>query len=356
MFSLSDLEALRRIGLAQPLIPALLALPHRADTAPMRVVEIQRDRVGLHDGNTGHRARVRPALTQALLDQDDGLAVGDWVLAERNGFAELWISERVPPLSQIVRRDSDSGRRQPLVANVDTALLVMGLDHDFNLRRLERYLALARLSRVVALVLLTKADTCTDVDERLAKVRAQLPADVEVWAGDGRDPTLCERLVPWLGAGQTLVLLGSSGAGKSTLTNTLTGTQAQATGAVRGDDSRGRHTTTARSLHRCAGGACIIDTPGLRMLRLDADQAQLEAAFDDIACLALYCRFRDCHHVDEPGCAVREKVVPERLRNFHKLLREARRDQLSVQQRRERLTQWKARGREAQVRMQAKRG
>jgi len=356
MFSFSDLEALRRIGLTQPLIPALLALPHRDHTAPMRVVEIQRDRVVLHDGRVAHSARARPALTQSLLDQDDGLAVGDWVLAERNDFNELWVTERVPPLSQIVRRDSDSGRRQPLAANVDTALLVMGLDHDFNLRRLERYLALVRLSRVAALVLLTKADACTDTEERLAQVRAQLPPDVDVWAIDGRDAGVRERLAPWTEEGRTLVLLGSSGAGKSTLTNTLTGTQAHATGAVRNDDSRGRHTTTARSLHRCPGGACIIDTPGLRTLRLDADQAQLETAFDDVARLALYCRFRDCHHADEPGCAVREQVAPERLRNYHKLLREAQRDQLTVQQRRERLAQWKARGREAQVRMQAKRG
>ena len=126
------------------------------------------------------------------------------------------------------------------------------------------------------------------------------------------------------------MLLGSSGAGKSTLTNTLIGSAVQDTGAVREHDSRGMHTTTARSLHRLPGGACVIDTPGLRTLRPDIDEATLAASFGDVETLAGQCRFRDCTHGDEPGCAVREGVDPDRLRNFHKLLRETRRDSMTL--------------------------
>jgi ribosome biogenesis GTPase / thiamine phosphate phosphatase len=150
-------------------------------------------------------------------------------------------------------------------------------------------------------------------------------------------------------------VLGSSGAGKSTLINTLAGNDVQDTGAVREHDSRGKHTTTARSLHRLPGGACVIDTPGLRALRPDTDEATLAASFGDIENLAMQCRFRDCLHGDEPGCAVRAGVPPDRLRNFHKLLREARRDTMSVLERRQVLAQWKARSRAGHARVKSKR-
>jgi ribosome biogenesis GTPase len=130
----------------------------------------------------------------------------------------------------------------------------------------------------------------------------------------------------------------------------------QDTGAVRGHDSRGKHTTTSRSLHRLPGGACVIDTPGLRALRPDVDEATLASTFADIDRLAAHCRFRDCGHRDEPGCAVREGVDTDRLRNFHKLLREARRDTMSALERQQQVAQWKARGRAARVHLKAKRG
>ena len=176
---------------------------------------------------------------------------------------------------------------------------------------------------------------------------------------DGREPGVNLWLAPWLVAGQTLVLLGSSGAGKSTLTKTLVGAALDGalpdTGAVRGDDSRGRHTTSARTLYRTPAGACIIDTPGLRALRLDVDDgADLAVAFDDVARLAPQCRFRDCQHQQEPGCAVRQGVPDERLRNFHKLLREAKRDSLTVLERQAQVAQWKARGRAAHLNRRAR--
>lgn len=320
------------------------------------VTEVQRDRVSLHDGEREHDARLLPALQQALQMEDDALAVGDRVHAQRNALGEWWVGERLARRNVIARRDT-YGHRQVLVSNVDTVLLVMGLDHDFNLRRLERYLALVRLAQVDAVLVLTKADAADAqaVATRLAQSHAALPPAVAVLALDGRDPAAAAALSPWLQPGRTLVLLGSSGAGKSTLTNTLAGAQ-QDTGAARADDSRGRHTTTVRSLHRCAGGAAIIDTPGLRTLRLDADEAGLEQVFDDIARWSSQCRFRDCRHQGEPGCAVREAVPAERVRNFHKLQREARRDTLSALERRHQVQQWKARGREARVNQRMKRG
>ena len=152
------------------------------------------------------------------------------------------------------------------------------------------------------------------------------------------------------------MLLGSSGAGKSTLTNTLLGTAAQSTGPVREHDSRGRHTTTARSLHCLPGGACVIDTPGLRTLRLDAGEATLGASFDDVEALAAQCRFRDCRHHDEPGCTVRAGVDPDRLRNYQKLLRESRRDALNPQQHQQQLAMWKVRTKSTRSWMKLKRG
>ena len=205
-------------------------------------------------------------------------------------------------------------------------------------------------------IVLTKADLCDDVDARLAAAQAVLPAGAVAIALNALGDEPAGRLEPWLGAGQTSVMLGSSGAGKSTLTNALVGHEAQRTQANRAGDNRGRHTTTARVLHRVAAGGCIIDTPGLRTLRLDGDAKALEQVFDDIAERAASCRFRDCRHENEPGCAVRGTVPEERLRNWAKLQREARRDTLTALERKAQVSMWKARARGARVRMQAKRG
>ncbi len=319
-----DFAALRLIGLSQTIANQLHTLGHTSPGARlMRATEVHRDAITLHDGAHTYQARVQTRLLQTLDAQQTGLAVGDWVLADTHADGTHRIAERLPPITQLARRGAD-GQRQPLASNVDTALLVMGLDHDFNPRRLERYLALAHAAEVAAVVVLTKADIGIDVDERIAQLRQRLPATVPLLALNALSAQAGSDLAPWLGAGQTLVLLGSSGTGKSSLTNTLCGS-AQPTAGVRQDDGRGRHTTTARSLHQCAGGACIIDTPGLRSWRLDADEDALTAAFDDIDALAQACQFRDCAHQAEPGCAVRDAVDADRLRNYHKLLREVRR-------------------------------
>lgn len=324
-----------------------------------RVTEVQRDQLTLHDGTRSILARPLPRLLQALQAEADALAVGDWVQAEEDAYGTCWVHHRLPPRNQIARRlhdGRDKVERTVIVANVDTALLVMGLDHDFNLRRLERYIALVRLAGVQAGLVLTKADLCDDVPRRLAQARALLPPGVDAVAVAGHTPAAAELLAPWLAEGRTLVLLGSSGAGKSTLTNTLCGAPVQAVGGTRHGDGRGRHTTTARSLHVTPGGACLIDTPGLRTLRLDSDEAALGTVFDDVATLAPQCRFRNCRHEAEPGCAVRAALAPERLDGFHKLWREARRDSLSALERQRQRAEWKARGRAGAARLKEKRG
>jgi ribosome biogenesis GTPase / thiamine phosphate phosphatase len=329
-----------------------------AVTAPFlcRVTEVQRDALSLHDGEQQTLARLHPGLHA----HGDPPAVGDWVLASSDTHGQWWVQRRVPPATQLARRLHDGREkvtRSVIVSNVDTALLVMGLDHDWNLRRLERYLALARLSDLQAVVVLTKADLCpgAELAARRAAVRGVLPPGVEAVALNALGDEPARLLAPWLQPAHTLVLLGSSGAGKSTLTNALLGESVQTVGASRADDGRGRHTTTARSLHRLPGGACVIDTPGLRTLRLDADAGTLAGVFDDIATLAARCRFRDCRHQGEPGCAVGAATEPARLRNFHKLQREARLDTLSALERREQRQQWKVRHKAARARDRAKR-
>jgi ribosome biogenesis GTPase len=356
-----DFERLRCLGLGPAFVQhlALQAVPEGGPFQLMRLIEVHRETLRLHDGNAEHTARALPRVVRELADADSALAVGDWVLARSDAHGDVWLHAQVPPLSHVARRDAD-GSRHAVVSNVDTALLVMGLDDDFNPRRLERYLALVQGSGVQPVVVLTKADVATPrpelLEARLAELRERISRSLDVLAVNATHPAAARSLAPYLSAGQTVVLLGSSGAGKSTLTNTLAGADLQDTGAVREHDSRGKHTTTSRSLHRMPGGACVIDTPGLRALRPDVDEATLAWLFDDIGQLALRCRFRDCRHHDEPGCAVREGVAGDRLRNYHKLQREARRDTMTALERQQLASQWKARGKATRAWMKVKRG
>ncbi|WP_241499413.1 ribosome small subunit-dependent GTPase A [Chromobacterium sphagni] len=250
--------------------------------------------------------------------------------------------ERLEPFNQLARVGGD-GVRQLYASNVDTALLVMGLDGDFNPRRLERYLGLAASAGVAPVVVLSKADLCPGAGRKVEELEARLRPLPPILLLNATDPACRGALQPWLGAGQTLVLLGSSGVGKSTLSNTLLGVQAQVVGGVREDDSRGRHTTTARSLLQCPDGSCIIDTPGVRSLQAPLDEEALAGSFADIAELAARCQFRDCSHKLEPGCAVRGAVANDRLLNYHKLQREMRRTEQTALQRQQQRREWKVR-------------
>ncbi len=359
-----SLERFRALGLHPAMAQQLTlhAKPPDTPQALVRVTGIHRETLTVHDGLAQHAARVRPRLLRELMEHDDTLTVGDWVLTSQDGDGPAWIEQRIAPLTRITRRDAH-GHRHAVVSNVDTALLVMGLDLDYNPKRLERYLALVQGSGVLPVVVLTKADTMAGptggddgVADRLRELRQRIGDAVDMLAVDARAPHAARSLAPYLGPGQTLVLLGSSGAGKSTLTNTLLGVSTQDTGPVREHDNRGRHTTTSRTLHCLPGGACVIDTPGVRALRPDLDAQTLSGLYGDVAELAGRCRFRDYQHLDEPGCAVREALHPQRLNNYHKLQREARRDTMSMLERQRQLSEWKARGRAGRQRLELKKG
>ena len=349
-----EFETLQALGLS-PLIASRAAQlgAHEPTSRLARVIESQRDCFTVHDGHAERLARALPRLVQQLQAGAQALTIGDWVSVQTDAHEQAWIADRVDPVTQIARRAND-GRRQPLASNVDTALLVMGLDADFNARRMERYIAMVTACGVTPVVVLTKRDISPDAQARIAEMAGRLPPTVPVLPVNGLSPETCADLDAWMRPGQTLVVLGSSGVGKSTLINTLAGA-AQATGGVRKGDGRGRHTTTARSLHRTATGACIIDTPGLRTFRPDADARTLASSFDDIQSLATHCRFRDCHHEGEPGCAVVANVDPDRLDNYKKLMRDAQRGELTALERIALRGKWKAIGKAGSQRARDKR-
>jgi ribosome biogenesis GTPase / thiamine phosphate phosphatase len=255
-------------------------------------------------------------------------AVGDWVAAEiPEGDKQATIHGVLRRRSQFVRKTA--GKRvaqQVIVANVDTAFIVVALDGDFNVRRVERYLAQGRESGATPVVLLNKADGCNALTARIAEVE-QVAMGISVFALSSRTGQGIEVLDQFLTPGRTVVLLGSSGAGKSTLVNRLMGQEHQQVQAIREKDSRGRHTTTSRELLLLPGGAMVIDTPGLRELQLwDATEGVAET-FADVDELAAKCRFGNCRHEDEPGCAVRAALAagtldPARLESRRKLERE----------------------------------
>jgi ribosome biogenesis GTPase len=263
-------------------------------------------------------------------------AVGDWVRARRVD-ATLALIESVEPRTTCISRGRPSGglRRdapQVLAANVDLILIVMGLDGDYNLRRLERYLVLAAASGAAAMVALNKRDVCREWPARLAEVQALTTGAVALSAHDSVAP-IAEAV-----RGRTVVLLGSSGAGKSTIANALLGEPRQTIRPVRESDSRGRHTTTRRMLIELPGGGALIDTPGLRELALWASEDSVDEVFDGIAALARQCRFHDCAHAGEPGCAVSAaletgELDPSRFAAWQKLRAEARHHERSVDQR-----------------------
>jgi ribosome biogenesis GTPase len=270
-------------------------------------------------------ARVAGRLRHRAAERADYPAVGDWVAIARDRHdGDARIHAILPRTSRFSRRAAgDVTEEQIVAANIDTVFIVGGLDGDFNPRRLERYLVVARESGASPVIVLNKADLSDNPDARVEEVRA-LAADTPVHAVSARNPASLEVLKQYLGYGQTGALLGSSGVGKSSIVNRLVGHDLLPTREVRESDSRGRHTSANRQLVRLPETGVLIDTPGMRELQLWETGEGLADTFGDIEELAGSCRFRDCRHRTEPGCAVLDAVAKgalpaDRLTSFQKL-------------------------------------
>lgn len=305
--------ALTRLGWNDTLAASIHGAPPQA--VPVRVIEQHRSEYRVCGTGGEHAARTQPLLHRQMSQQGDGIAVGDWALYVDDG---RWLVQRLPRAS-LLERAREDGRRQRLVANVNTALLVMGLDGDYKPERLARYQQMTEASGVQVVIALTKADRVADADAQRNEIQQQAGAATPVLLMDPRAATTHALLAPYLQPGLTLALLGSSGVGKSTLMNTLLGTEVQRTGETQDTDDLGRHTTTARSLRMLPGGACLIDTPGMREIKLVEEQVADD--FADVRALTDACRFSDCQHQNEPGCAVITAVSSERLAAYRDSLK-----------------------------------
>jgi ribosome biogenesis GTPase / thiamine phosphate phosphatase len=273
-------------------------------------------------------AEVSGKLRFQAVGREDFPAVGDWVaVSVRESEGRATIHGILPRFSKFSRKAAGNVTEEQIVAvNVDTVFLVQALNQDFNVRRLERYLILAWESGANPVIILSKADLCEDAPVKLAEVHAAA-AGVPVHVVSALEGEGISELADYVRFGQTVALLGSSGVGKSTLINRLIGSDVQETGGIREDDGRGRHTTTHRELLQLPGGGLLIDTPGMRELQLwEADEG-LSAGFRDVEAAAAACRFHDCSHGKEPGCAVRAALEDgsldaDRYQSYLKLQRE----------------------------------
>jgi ribosome biogenesis GTPase len=307
-----------------PHLDAAFAALERPDLVPARVAAAHRGRLDLVTPAGPFSGAPSGRLAHDAATAADLPAVGDWVAADT---ATGVVHALLPRRGGIARAAGD-GRAEPqvLAANVDVALVVASLNRDFNLRRIERFLALAADAEADAVVVLSKADLSDDPERAALEVGAALGGTAPVIAISVVDGTGFDALGAWLQPGRTAVLLGSSGVGKTTLLNHLTGVE-RPTLPVREHDDRGRHTTTHRELVPLEGGALVIDTPGLRLPRLWEQAAGLRSVFADVETLAAGCRFRDCSHHGEPGCEVAAAIADgrlpaDRLAGMEKLARE----------------------------------
>jgi len=300
---------------------AQVSAEEQQHTLPVRVMSVHRGMIAV--AGAGLECVISSRLPDSR-GQEDRPAVGDWLLV-RCGSLEL---VRILHRASLFKRPApgDDRRTQLIAANVDTLFIVASCNQDFNVPRLERYLVLAREVAVKPVIVLTKIDL-TETPERFADAARGLQAGLQVECVNARDPASVARLSTLCGMGETVALLGSSGVGKSTLVNTLRGSDSIATQAVREQDGKGRHTTTVREMHRLALGGWLMDTPGMREFQLSDAATGIAEVFDDIAMLTLECRFTNCTHTAEPGCAIQAAMAagtltPARLQRWQKLAAE----------------------------------
>ncbi|MCA1058433.1 ribosome small subunit-dependent GTPase A [Rossellomorea aquimaris] len=268
--------------------------------------------------------KVSGKLRFETVQREDLPAVGDWVLLGGEGSV---IEKVLPRTSKFSRKKAGNEAEEQIIAsNIDTVFILSSLNDDLNSKRLERYLLLCWESGANPVIVLTKSDTCTDIEKKKREVEDTL-LGVKVITISALNQDGIEELMPYLAEGKTVALVGSSGVGKSTLVNLLVGYDVQKTKEIRESDDKGRHTTTHRELFLLDNGASIIDTPGMREIQLWQGQEGLSTHYHDIEELALQCRFTDCQHEDEPGCKIRKAIEEgalseERLEHFQKLQRE----------------------------------
>jgi ribosome biogenesis GTPase len=317
--------ALDRLGWG-PAFAAQIDAGALTGTPPVRVVAVHRS--GLQLAGEGILETIPPG---------PEATVGDWLLYDRARPRSSRVLERK---SLIKRRAPGTGREEQLIAaNIDTIFVVTSCNADFNVARLERYVALAFEAGIDPVIVLTKADLTDDTAPYVEAAR-KVSNRVPVVALDARGAEPAQALADWCKPGRTIAFLGSSGVGKSTLTNALLGAQAIATQGIREDDAKGRHTTTRRELHATPGGCLVLDTPGMRELQLTDAATGIADVFEDIEALAARCRFTDCRHETEPGCAILAAIEdgsldPARLARWRKLQAEDAFNSASIAERRE---------------------